>query len=1581
MSSSTDKLARELYNAISKSEERKPSPYDTEAEVTRVDDFVWVKIPGGIDETPVRKTINAKPGDNVQVRVADGRAWVVGNSTNPPTDDTTAIRAKEVAEKARTEAESAGYNAQLAQQLAESNAIYMVNAVVEINSDISDLQNQIDGNITTWFYDYEPTVSNAPASTWTTVEEKNNHLGDLFYNTSTGYAYRWMSDGASTPTFSWAKITDTDVTLALATAQNAQDTADHKRRVFITQPVVPYDIGDLWCEGSTGDILTCVTAKSEVQSFSASDWSKLNKYTDDARADEAYSLANTAKISADGKNKIYRQATQPSDGTYVAGDVWFDTSHTNKIYRYSGSAWVAVTLGDDALASLSANKLTAGTIDASVITVSNLDAGNITTGNLAADCMKVNSIDAINDNTGTVKIKASKVQIDGAAIFTAISDKVDNAIDGAVDDIDVGGKNLLRGTETLTITTSDYNWAHGQFYKSNNGGTLENVTLPSTPIPSVTKGLKATITTANTLIGFAQGSVPIRKQELTQSVWVKGTSGDVVMLQPIYATASGTEESGNKSFTIADSDWHKYTFTKTPNYDHLSGISAGYVYIKSNTVGREIYICADKLEYGNKATDWSPAPEDVNDAIDNIEVGSRNYLKTNYPIGRTDTRLGVTSTITGPSSFTISGTCTSDGWAFNASNVFGNIYLEAGTYIVSITPQTSDIQYRIGLNTGTSSSEWKFGGFYPKIITITAAGNYDFVPVVIKDKTYSSSVEYKVKFEKGNKATDWTPAPEDVDSAINDVAAVANAAAPQSSAVGRSQRIYYRKTSSGAPSALTTWLTTSGTGYGNWSLKIPQMTNGTTKYPYLYTAVQTQTVSQMSGTACSCSTVLLDDTTTVIDGGTIITGTVAANRIDATSGTFSEANIPNLSADKIKANVISAVNSGTGKISADKIQVSDISIGSLAGTVGGRNYAVTNIDAIPIGSVSTRTGVTATLLGPSHFRLNGTSTKADWFFPAGKLFGGIMLEVGTYKVWCTSGNVRIRIGSGDSSTYVAGTPACTKSSPYTLTVSTKQVYWFTPYCDASVAYSNQDVKLMVEMSDRPTDWSPAPEDAHTDNTNMLLDWDAASVNKIEAASTRYWSGVQTYFTNTFITLSDPPERGIHSGIRVVLTAAQTAAVQMAYAFYGADTVANGAIPMSNGNSYTMSCWARCTSGSGRVRLAYRDNGTVKLGPVVTLTSAWTRVMLPFVITNVDYGRVYFYANWAANATGTVEMCGFKCVSNIDATAYITNIDNNGIRIHPTSTINNSVVINASGMEVFKGGTEPANSVAFYGDSARVGKESARHINVSANNLAVVDSSGSATFSVSPSTRVIDEAGYIKDLGWINANNATRTLIVSSRITTLKVTVGTSIYQDPTELTEYDVPLPAGKTVAGITITCAIPAQGLYQLTFKNTNTSKRYIWYDENYSYTADNILVNSSNLNPLFGFYNESEGSGYGDRYEILNIIADSGVIVNARAIKFGQVCSIEIHTRNTATVGGQGQIFRGSIYNPNFLPFTQAPLIGYWGDRPLIGYIGGEENVASSDYQGLIYVRNASSSSISANAATASNPFILRGTYVAIR
>ena len=101
-------VSKDLVDVIKASNKKETKAYDTQATVTRIDGTtVWVHFPGGVDETPVKRTINAKEGDVVQVRVSGGSAWLLGNASSPPTDDTTALLATEYAKTANDAANSA----------------------------------------------------------------------------------------------------------------------------------------------------------------------------------------------------------------------------------------------------------------------------------------------------------------------------------------------------------------------------------------------------------------------------------------------------------------------------------------------------------------------------------------------------------------------------------------------------------------------------------------------------------------------------------------------------------------------------------------------------------------------------------------------------------------------------------------------------------------------------------------------------------------------------------------------------------------------------------------------------------------------------------------------------------------------------------------------------------------------------------------------------------------------------------------------------------------------------------------------------------------------------------------------------------------------------------------------------------------------------------------------------------------------------------------------------------------------------------------------------------------------------------
>ena len=153
---------------------------------------------------------------------------------------------------------------------------------------ISSVMQQSDRNITFYFGDAVPSLTNEPANEWTDDETKEMHEHDVYYNRSyveTGggrsYSFEKNQDGS----FAWKEITDADVLKSLEAAQRAQDTADGKRRVFVQAiPVPPYDAGDQWTNAAFGDkyrndLLVCIQSKKKGEEFSIEDWQSAQHYT------------------------------------------------------------------------------------------------------------------------------------------------------------------------------------------------------------------------------------------------------------------------------------------------------------------------------------------------------------------------------------------------------------------------------------------------------------------------------------------------------------------------------------------------------------------------------------------------------------------------------------------------------------------------------------------------------------------------------------------------------------------------------------------------------------------------------------------------------------------------------------------------------------------------------------------------------------------------------------------------------------------------------------------------------------------------------------------------------------------------------------------------------------------------------------------------------------------------------------------------------------------------------------------------------------------------------------------------------
>lgn len=184
----SSRTIRSLRDVIRESGQKKTSAFDTVAVVTNIENGVaLVKIPGGEDETPVALTVNAKVGDSVQVRVSNGRAFLVGNSTAPPTDDTRAEEAAGAAQIANNNAAAAQTAATEAQESANAAAAAAEEAQTSANNAAT-------------------AAANAQASATTANTAANNALTQLSTVENVVGTLNWISEHGT-----YAASTDTEV--------------------------------------------------------------------------------------------------------------------------------------------------------------------------------------------------------------------------------------------------------------------------------------------------------------------------------------------------------------------------------------------------------------------------------------------------------------------------------------------------------------------------------------------------------------------------------------------------------------------------------------------------------------------------------------------------------------------------------------------------------------------------------------------------------------------------------------------------------------------------------------------------------------------------------------------------------------------------------------------------------------------------------------------------------------------------------------------------------------------------------------------------------------------------------------------------------------------------------------------------------------------------------------------------------------------------------------------------------------------------------------------------------------------------
>ena len=813
--------------------------------------------------------------------------------------------------------------------------------------------------------------------------------------------------------------------------------------------------------------------------------------------DANVNAANAIEIARGVKQHFFWVATDKSAnvpaGAYVAEESeesFYSNPTKGNILTRSDGIWIRN--GVDKLATLQGSGLTflvpTGTykgqksvsLNGSGLTFYNIGSSNSAAATLASDGLQIENGSIILGGHGTSGINAGDValsnknftrSINGTShsdLRFAIGSKFGVASDGtlyatggvfnnyytteetdkAIDDIEIGGRNLVRNTATgrSTYLPSDCSIAYeeGELYYKWEQTTQNWNTIrfnPCFPVEFV-KGKQITV------------SVEVRGFNLPSTA----TNNWFYINPQCYATQNG-EATRNyykdrpfSSSVLKNNTWVKISYTvEVPvdfsGWQRQATTDPNYMSIVLyNYSGTRVDFRRIKLEVGNKTTSWTPAPEDVteytDEAVNNIEVGGNNLLLNSEHFNENTTPYKNSN-------------CT------RYSATYGNelyIYCSGAKYIQidfpeltigeayilsfdAIRPGIQTVFVTCGeetTNVGRTNTATIWKRFVYKFTASTSTTN---AKIQVNNTDSDGRDDYILAFrqfqlEKGNAATAWNPSPSETKSTHTLTAS------------NTSGTTYANLLSHAREGNVTDWnvTSTSGVRIGDTvrvAYKANDMgTDGTIVYVLgTVTAINSDINLVMTSHG-------LD--TTVIDGGHILTGTIDANKVNI--------NTLNVSS-----------SSGWNGMLNSNIQI------------GGRNLLVGTRDSIDLATRADQSWFSPEIYKLSSYADNAITDESNVYITisfdysitdvdtAFVLSASLKTTSSTWNQWMTVA----QIPTGNSSGHAVGTMG--------ITSSIRQYAPSNGIILSGSGNANANAKLTVsnfklEFGNKQTDWSPAPED-------------------------------------------------------------------------------------------------------------------------------------------------------------------------------------------------------------------------------------------------------------------------------------------------------------------------------------------------------------------------------------------------------------------------------------------------------------------------------------------------------------------------
>lgn len=686
----------------------------------------------------------------------------------------------------------------------------LVDALSQHESDISDLDSKIDdevealneridGAIETFTGTVVPTLNNTPASEWNTIALKDQHIGDVYYvvnnqSAQNGYCYRFTKSGS---TYSWQLIKDSDVTAALSRLQTAEgkigdiETFDETVGSFMTNTndeISSLKTKDTQLETSLGDKVSTstfntVSQKVDVNEANITSMSTVLTNNGLTSSTNITNTVNTVSQTATGNSSKITQLTTTlgtnADGTTKTGDVMHRTSAVEQdvsSFKTTVAQTYATNTTVNGLAtrvSTAESNITQNATDIA-LRVTKTEASQMAQPNLSPYFSACQNTDFFTNSNYPV------ISSELGTIGTQLSDgwlhvDMDNSARSAAAYLNTWlkkpswAKNSTEYTwlievRNFTLTSGSYvrfSPAQGNSAAQTSVTGYMDVTANGSYYVKSTTKADATTNSAYTTFsrGLMQANAGVNASfDVRYSVYegdysdgpYKPYGGD-----GFYATSAELKVTNDAvSSKVSQTDYNGSTIASLINQ------SASTVQIEAQHIQLN-----GEVTFG-AIRSYADAAYDAIGSADAVQVGGRNLLQRAWRVDDSGVKSGITYTCNADGSITLDGTST-------AQHVFilaQSLTLSAGTYTLSGCPAGGGINaYRLDILTvpvsgGTTETKADNGN---GVTFETPGGTTGQVRIRVVSGQTLSNLTFWPKLERGNRATDWSPAPEDITTALN----------------------------------------------------------------------------------------------------------------------------------------------------------------------------------------------------------------------------------------------------------------------------------------------------------------------------------------------------------------------------------------------------------------------------------------------------------------------------------------------------------------------------------------------------------------------------------------------------------------------------------------------------------------------------------------------------------------------------------------------------------------------------------------------------------------------------------------------